>query len=72
MTFIPVSTQLLHAVKTNNITKVEELILDSDSRKELIIDHIQEHGKEFLISILPHFRSKGLVQNIKALLNIEE
>jgi|GEM_PF-1287456 len=72
MTFIPQSTQLLQAVKTNNIPKVEELILNSDSRKELIIEHINEHGKDFLVSILPQFRSKGLVLNIKTLLNIQE
>lgn len=70
MTFIPVATQLLHAVKTNNINKVEELILDSDSRKELIKEHINEHGKDFLINLLPHFKSKGLVLNIETLLNI--
>ncbi|QDF29757.1 hypothetical protein [Halarcobacter anaerophilus] len=72
MSFIPVSTQLLNAIKSNNVNEVEELILNSDSRKELIIEHISYHGKDFLVNLLPQFKSKGLVTNIKTLLNIEE
>lgn len=70
MRFIPVSTQLLHAVKTNDASKVEEVILNSDSKKELITEYILENGKETLLSLLPHFKSKGLVLNIKTLLNV--
>lgn len=70
MSFIPISIQLLNAVKSNNANEVEKVILNSDSRKELIKEHIKEHGKDFLINLLPHFRSKGLVLNIKSLLNI--
>ncbi len=70
MTFIPVSTQLIHAVKSNNATKVEELLLNSDTKKELITEHISTYGEESLINLLPKFRSKGLVINIKALLDI--
>lgn len=72
MTFIPASTQLLQAIRTNNINKVEQVILNSDSRKELIKEHINEHGKEFLLSLLPQFKSKGLILNMKMLLNIQE
>ncbi|WP_320034747.1 hypothetical protein [Halarcobacter sp.] len=72
MSFIPVSIQLLNAIKSNNAIEVEELILNSDSRRELITEHISYHGKDFLINLLPQFRSKGLVTNIKLLLNIED
>lgn len=72
MSFIPVSTQLLVAVKENNVSKAEELILDSDLKRELILEHITEHGKDFLINLLPQFRSKGLVTNIKSILNLED
>ena len=70
MTFTPISTQLLQAVKTNNANKVEELISNSDIKKELIIEHISIHGKESLVNLLPQFISKGFVLNIKSLLNI--
>lgn len=70
MRFIPVSTQFLHAVKTNDASKVEEVILNSDSKKELITEYILENDKETLLSLLPHFKSKGLVLNIKTLLNV--
>lgn len=71
MTFIPVSTQLVHAVQTSNTYKVEELISNSDSKRELILEHISINGKESLESHLKYFRSKGLIQNIKVLLDIE-
>ncbi|UTJ05862.1 hypothetical protein [Arcobacter roscoffensis] len=70
MTFIPVSTQLLQAVKSNNAIKVEELILNSDTKRELILEHVLEHGEKSLANLLPRFRSKGLVLNIQSLLNI--
>ncbi|XOB61497.1 hypothetical protein ACMC56_12955 [Campylobacterota bacterium DY0563] len=72
MSFVPVSIQLLNAIQSSNAIKVEELILNSDSRRELITEHISYHGKDFLINLLPQFRSKGLVTNIKLLLNIED
>ncbi|WP_321311861.1 hypothetical protein [Halarcobacter sp.] len=72
MSFIPVSVQLLNAIKSNNAIEVKELILNSDSRRELITEHISYYGKDFLINLLPQFRSKGLVTNIKLLLNIED
>ena len=72
MTFVPVSIQLLQAVKTNNVNKVEELILSSDRRRDLIIEHISINGKESLVNLLPKFVSKGLVLNIKSLLDIQE
>ena len=70
MTFIPVSTQLLQAVKSNNAIKVEELILNSDTKRELILEHVLENGEKSLANLLPRFRSKGLVLNIQSLLNI--
>jgi len=70
MTFIPVPTQLLQAVKSNNANKVEEIILTSDSKNELITEHVAINGEESLTNLLPKFRSKGLVLNIQALLNI--
>ena len=70
MTFIPVSTQLLQAVKSNNAIKVEELILNSDTKRELILEHVLENGEKSLANLLPKFRSKGLVLNIQSLLNI--
>lgn len=70
MTFIPVSTQLLKAVKSDNISEVEELISNSDTKADLIKEYIAKNGKESLTNLLPKFRSKGLVINIKALLDI--
>lgn len=70
MTFIPVSTQLLQAIKTNNANKAEELILNSDIKKELIKEYVSENGKDSLLNLLPQFRSKGLVLNIQTLLDI--
>lgn len=70
MSYIPASTQLLNAIETNNISKVEELILCSDSRKELISDFVLVKGKDTLLTLLPQFKSKGLVLNIETLLNI--
>ncbi len=70
MTFIPASTQLLQAVKTNNISRVEELILDSDSKRELIVNHINEYGRESLLNLIPQFRSKGLIVSIENIINI--
>ncbi|MFK2822490.1 hypothetical protein ACH5BK_05855 [Arcobacter sp. YIC-80] len=70
MTFIPVSTQLLQAVNSNNVTKVEELILNSDTKRELILEHVSTYGEKSLANLLPRFRSKGLVLNIQTLLNI--
>ncbi len=70
MTFIPVSIQLLQAVKSNNATKVEELILNSDTKRELILEHVSQNGEKSLASLLPKFRSKGLVLNIQTLLDI--
>jgi len=70
MTFIPISTQLFQAVNSKNVSKVEELILNSDSKRELILDYISTNGKESLTNLLPKFVSKGLVLNIKTLLNI--
>ncbi|AXH12993.1 hypothetical protein [Halarcobacter bivalviorum] len=68
MTFIPASTQLLQAIKTNNATKVEELLLDSDTKRDLIVNHINEHGKESLVNLIPQFRSKGLILSISSLI----
>ena len=70
MTFIPASTQLLQAVKTNNVSRVEELILDSDTKRELIVNHINEHGKESLLNLIPQFRSKGLIVSIENIISI--
>ncbi|RXJ89685.1 hypothetical protein CRV01_07360 [Arcobacter sp. CECT 8983] len=70
MTFIPASTQLLQAIKTNNALKVEELILDSDTKRDLILNHINEHGKESLLNLIPRFRSKGLIVSIENIINI--
>lgn len=72
MTFIPISTQLLQAINSKNALKVEELILNSDSKRKLIIEHITINGKESLANLLPEFKSKGLVSNIKILLDIED
>lgn len=70
MSFIPVSLQLENAIKSNNVIKIEELILNCDTRKDLLSDLTLENGKETLVNLLPHFRSKGLVLNIKTLLNV--
>ena len=70
MLFTPIKTQLLQAIKSNNASKVEELILNSDEKRELIIHHATVHGKDSLLNFLPQFRSKGLVLNIKNLLDI--
>jgi len=70
MTFIPLSIQLQQAVKSSNATKVEELILNSDIKTDLIKEHILINGQEALINLLPKFKSKGLVSNIKDLLEI--
>lgn len=70
MTFIPLSTQLLQAVKSNNAHKVEELISNSDSKRSLITEHVSINGEESLTNLLPKFKSKGLVLNIEIFLNI--
>ena len=70
MTFIPTSIELLQAIKANNATKAEEVILYSDTRRDLIIEHTTEHGRDSLVNLLPKFKSQGLVFNIKTLLNI--
>lgn len=70
MTLIPVNTQISQALETNNIQKIEKLFLDSDIKKELILDFIDNYGKESLINLLPKFKSKGLVLNIKAILEM--
>lgn len=72
MTFIPVATQLLQAIKADNANKVEEVILNCDTRRDLITEHISLNGKEALVNLLPRFVSKGLVLNIKNLLDIQE
>lgn len=70
MTLIPVNTQISQALENNNIQKIEKLFLDSDIKKELILDFIDNYGKESLINLLPKFKSKGLVLNIKAILDM--
>lgn len=70
MTFIPLSTQLLQAIKADNAHQVEELISNCDSKKSLIEEYVSINGHEALTSLLPKFRSKGLVLNIQTLLNI--
>ncbi|MEZ4692781.1 MAG: hypothetical protein R2837_01970 [Aliarcobacter sp.] len=71
MTFIPISTQLLHAMSSDNAIKVEELILNSDSKSKLILEYVSQNGDETLKNLLPQFKSKGLVLTIKNLLDIE-
>lgn len=70
MIFIPASKQLVQAIKSNDANKVEEIILNSDSKRELILDYVSVNDKESLITLLPQFKSKGLVSNIQNLLNI--
>lgn len=71
MTFIPMSIQLLQAINSENATKVEELILTSDSKNKLILEYVSQNGEELLKGLLPQFKSKGLVLTIKNLLDIE-
>ena len=71
MTFIPMSIQLLHAINSENVTKVEELILTSDSKNKLILEYVSQNGEDNLKELLPQFKSKGLVLTIKNLLDIE-
>lgn len=44
--------------------------LISDTKRELIVNHINEHGKESLLNLIPQFRSKGLILSIGSLLDI--
>lgn len=71
MTFIPMSIQLLQAINSENATKVEELILTSDSKSKLILEYVSQNGEDNLKELLPQFKSKGLVLTIKNLLDIE-
>ncbi len=71
MTFIPMSIQLLQAINSENATKVEELILTSDSKSKLILEYVSQNGEDTLKELLPQFKSKGLVLTIKNLLDIE-
>ena len=71
MTFIPMSIQLLQAINSENATKVEELILTSDSKNKLILEYVSQNGEDNLKELLPQFKSKGLVITIKNLLDIE-
>ena len=71
MTFIPMSIQLSQAINSENATKVEELILTSDSKNKLILEYVSQNGEDNLKELLPQFKSKGLVATIKNLLYIE-
>jgi hypothetical protein len=71
MTFIPMSIQLSQAINSENATKVEELILTSDSKNKLILEYVSQNGEDNLKELLPQFKSKGLVLTIKNLLDIE-
>ena len=71
MTFIPMSIQLSQAINSENATKVEELILTSDSKSKLILEYVSQNGEDNLKELLPQFKSKGLVITIKNLLDIE-
>lgn len=71
MTFIPMSIQLSQAINSENTTKVEELILTSDSKNKLILEYVSQNGEDNLKELLPQFKSKGLVLTIKNLLDIE-
>lgn len=71
MTFIPMSIQLSQAINSENATKVEELILTSDSKNKLILEYVSQNGEDNLKELLPQFKSKGLVLTIKNLLYIE-
>lgn len=71
MTFIPMSIQLSQAINSENATKVEELILTSDSKNKLILEYVSQNGQDNLKELLPQFKSKGLVLTIKNLLDIE-
>ncbi len=71
MTFIPMSIQLLQAINSENASKVEELILTSDSKSKLILEYVSQNGEDTLKELLPQFKSKGLVLTIKNLLDIE-
>ena len=71
MTFIPMSIQLSQAINSENATKVEELILTSDSKNKLILEYVSQNGGDNLKELLPQFKSKGLVITIKNLLDIE-
>ena len=71
MTFIPMSIQLLQAINSENATKVEELILTSDSKSKLILEYVSQNGENTLKELLPQFKSKGLVITIKNLSDIE-
>ena len=68
MTFIPMSIQLSQAINSENATKVEELILTSDSKNKLILEYVSQNGEDNLKELLPQFKSKGLVITIKNLL----
>ena len=72
MTFIPVNTRLLQAVKANDALKVEELIVNADKKYDLITEHVELNGQDCLVNLLPQFKSKGLVFNITNLLKLEE
>ena len=71
MTFIPMSIQLSQAINSENATKVEELILTSDSKNKLILEYVSQNGEDNLKELLPQFKSKGLVITIKNLSDIE-
>ena len=71
MTFIPMSIQLSQAINSENATKVEELILTSDSKNKLILEYVSQNGEDNLKELLPQFKSKGLFLTIKNLLDIE-
>lgn len=70
MTLVPESTQLLQAILKKDVERVEELLLNSDTKNKLISEYTQENGSIHLIELLPYFKSKGLVSNIKILLDL--
>lgn len=70
MTIISESTQLLEALRANDIEKVETVISNSDVKRELIKNFVTEHGKDELVKVLPEFKSQGLVTRLQELLDI--
>lgn len=50
----------VESILTNNVSKMEELISQSDNRKPFIIKAVDEFGKRKILAAVCEFRSLGL------------
>ncbi|WP_072681326.1 hypothetical protein [Arcobacter sp. LA11] len=65
MMLINVHNIFRDAVLEENADTLEKILSSSDTRIDLIEDFSKHHDINMLISIIPKFKSKGLISNIQ-------